>query len=349
MKPKLYGKTIAELQKICEDYGTKKYVAGQIAQWLYKKGAEDIAAMSNISLGLREKLLQDYEIGLKPYIQVLISEDGTKKYCFEYEQNTYVEAVCIFDKQRVTLCISTQAGCKMNCSFCATGKQGFKRNLTCNEILNIYRKVDEHDKIRNIVYMGMGEPLDNYEELTKSLEVLCSDYGYGFSPRRITVSTAGYIPNLKKFLDNTSVDLAVSLHNAVREERQEIMPIEKAYPIEDVLLLLRQYDWSGQRHLTFEYIVFEGLNNEKRHVKALSKLLNGLPCRVNLIPFNTVPDSPYKGADREQMVRFRDSLALKGVLTTIRASKGRDILAACGLLSTKELQEKTRKETSKRE
>lgn len=335
MKKYLFGKTLNELQILVENFNQKKFVAKQIAEWLYKKDITKIEDMTNLSKSFREELAKEYSVGLQPYIKVLTSKDGTKKYLFQYSDDVFVEAVSIFDKERVTLCISTQAGCKMNCDFCATGKQGFQRNLTTNEILNIFRSIDEFSSIKNIVYMGMGEPLDNYAEVKKSLEILCSDYGYGFSPHRITVSTAGFLPLLEKFLTETEVDVAISLHNPIPEERQKIMPIEKAYPIEKTIRILKHFDWTKQRHLTFEYIVFDSLNNEPKHVNVLAKLLNGLSCRINLIPFNTMPNTIYKGVTIEQMSNFKNLLNKKGILTTIRVSKGQDIMAACGLLSTK--------------
>ena len=335
MKEYLYGKTLEELQILVDKFKQKRFVAKQIAEWLYKKNVTQIEDMTNLSKDFREELAKEYSIGLQQYLKVLTSRDGTKKYLFQYSENVFVEAVSIFDKERVTLCISSQAGCKMNCDFCATGKQGFNRNLSTNEILNIFRSIDEFSSIKNIVYMGMGEPLDNYNEVKKTLEILCSEYGYGFSPHRITVSTAGFLPLLEKFLTETEVDVAISLHNPIPEERQKIMPIEKAYPIEKTIKILKHFDWTKQRHLTFEYIVFDSLNNEARHIKALGKLLNGLSCRINLIPFNTMPNTIYKGATTEQMMEFKNALNKKGILTTIRVSKGQDIMAACGLLSTK--------------
>lgn len=335
----LYGKTLKELQDICEQFNQKKFVAKQLAEWLYKKDAKEIADMTNISIAFREKLQEHYSIGLSPYINVLTSKDGTKKYLFQYPDNVFVEAVSIFDKDRVTLCISTQAGCKMNCDFCATGKQGFKRNLTSTEILNIFRNIDEYKQIKNIVFMGMGEPLDNWIQVKNTLEILTGEYAYAFSPHRITVSSAGFLPFMQKFLDETEVDVAISLHNPIAEERKEIMPIEKAYPIEQTIKLLKHYNWKSQRHLTFEYIVFDNLNNQARHIKALCRLLNGLPCRINLIRFHTIPNTRYKGVSDEEMIAFRDNLNKKGILTTIRTSKGEDIMAACGLLSTKKQSE----------
>ncbi|MGP1514636.1 MAG: 23S rRNA (adenine(2503)-C(2))-methyltransferase RlmN [Bacteroidales bacterium] len=345
----LLGLTIEEIQIIIKQMHAPSFVAQQICEWVYNKGVTDIMSMSNISLKLRKELKRNYIIGITPYIKEVISKDTTKKYLFKYSDGVLVEAVLIFDGNRITLCISTQVGCKMNCSFCATGKMGFLRNLTSNEIINIYRcldvgrwiikKEDTNDKmankISNIVFMGMGEPLDNFEQLRKTLDILTSKWGYAFSPRRITVSTCGYMPKMREFLELTNTDVAISLHNAIKKEREIIMPIEKVYSITKVVQLLKQYDWSGQRHLTFEYIVFKNLNDSDQHIKSLAKLLNGLACRINLIPFNTIPNSPFIGVGKEEMSSFAQKLKAKGFNATVRQSKGQDILAACGLLATK--------------
>ncbi len=339
----LIGKTFSEITKIIQDIAAPKFVSKQLCDWIYKKRVTDINSMTNISLKVREILSQQYTIGHIPHTKEVISKDGTRKYLFEYFGGVLVEAVLIFDNDRTTLCISTQAGCKMNCAFCATGKMGFVRNLTSHEIINIYSDLDAHINsidnrlsINNIVFMGMGEPLDNFDEVRNVLDILTSDWGYALSPRRITVSTCGFMPNLKEFLDKTNTDVAISLHNAIKEERKTIMPVDKAYPIEDVVRLLRSYDWTKQRHLTFEYIVFKDLNTSAAHINALAKLLNGLSCRINLIGFNTVPDTPFVGADKNEMQAFATKLKNKGFNVTIRKSKGSDISAACGLLSTKE-------------
>ncbi|MBR1774298.1 MAG: 23S rRNA (adenine(2503)-C(2))-methyltransferase RlmN [Bacteroidales bacterium] len=339
----LLGQTSEQITTIAKQTGAPSFTAKQICEWIYKKGATDIMQMSNLPLKLREKLAESYTVGRTLYSKEVISADGTRKYLFEYSGGVLVEAVLIFDGNRVTLCISTQAGCKMNCAFCATGKMGFVRNLYANEILNIYselnnrcREINSLLKIDNIVFMGMGEPLDNYQEVKTSLDILTARWGYALSPHRITVSTCGFLPKMKEFLDNTQTDVAVSLHNAIPSERKDIMPIEKAFPIEKVVELLRQYDWKKQRRLTFEYIVFNNLNDTARHINAIARLLNGLPCRINLIPFNTVPETLFVGADKDSMQQFAAKLKSKGFNTTIRQSKGADISAACGLLSTKE-------------
>lgn len=331
----LFGKTLSELKEICKELSLPAFTAKQIADWLYKKDIRTIEEMTNISLNNRKKLSELYSYGLTPPLSCMKSEDGTKKYLYQYGESDFVEAVMIPDKERTTLCVSTQVGCKMNCSFCATARQGFKRNLDCNEILNIIRSLLEYSDLTNIVYMGMGEPLDNFENVIKSIEVLTADWGFAMSGRRITVSTSGLLPRLREFLDKTNVHLAVSLHNPIPEERESIMPVEKSFKIADVVELLKTYDWNGQRRLTFEYIVFEGLNNQKRHVLALLRLLDGLNCRINLIRFHTIPNTPFISANEQSMIKLRDDLSSKGVICTIRASRGEDILAACGLLSTK--------------
>ncbi len=338
----LFGKTLSELKEICQGLSLPAFTAKQIADWLYKKDIRTIEEMSNISLRNRELLAEHYTFGLLPPMDCAVSEDGTKKYLYKYGESDFVEAVYIPDKDRATLCVSTQVGCRMNCAFCATARQGLRRNLTCNEILNIIRSLPEYSTLTNLVYMGMGEPLDNYDNVIKSIEILTSDWGFAMSPKRITVSTSGLLPKLKDFLDTTNVHLALSLHNPISEERKEIMPVEKANNIEAIADLLREYDWTGQRRLTFEYIVFEGLNNQKRHVLALLRLLDGLTCRVNLIRFHTIPDTPFVCASEESMIKLREAISAKGVICTIRASRGEDIFAACGLLSTKKILENER-------
>jgi len=218
-----------------------------------------------------------------------------------------------------------------------TGKQGFQANLTVNEILNQIRCLPEWHELTNIVFMGMGEPLDNIDNLMKSLEILTSDWGYARSPKRITVSTIGIIPTMKTFLENSHCHLAVSLHSPFNEERKKLMPVENVYPINEIVQLLKNYDWTGQRRLSFEYIMFKGLNDSLTHARALLKLLNGLNCRLNLICFHAIPGSTLEPSTNETIHSFKDFLNSKNLLTTIRASRGEDIFAACGLLSTKEL------------
>ncbi len=333
----LYGKTLSELEAICSEISLPKFTAKQIANWLYTNRVESIEGMTNISAKGREKLAESYCVGLKKPLQESASKDGTKKYLFQTHQGAFIESAYIPTTDRATLCVSSQAGCRMGCKFCATGKQGLQHSLSANEILNQVASIPESEGLTNIVFMGMGEPLDNLDNTLKAIEVLTSAWGYGWSPSRITLSTAGVTSALRRFLDETSVHLAISLHNPYHNEREEIMPIERAYPIAEIIELLREYDFSHQRRVSFEYIVMSGRNNHPHHIKELCKLLNGVKCRINLIKFHKIEGSPYFSPDDEKMIRFRDTLTAKGIHTTIRQSRGEDIEAACGLLSTAKL------------
>lgn len=335
-KEKLYGKTISELVAVTKRAGMPGFAAMQIADWLYKKEADSIDAMTNLAKKARESLSAGYCIGLSAPSGVAESSDGTKKYLFGVSQGKYVESAFIPDRERATLCVSTQAGCRMGCLFCMTGKQGFQGNLSANEILNQFRSLPERAGLTNIVYMGMGEPLDNLAEVMKSLEILTSPWGYGWSPSRITVSTIGMTGGIKELLEKSRCHLAVSLHSPFPEERSSLMPVQKSNNITEVLSIIRNFDFNSQRRVSFEYIVFEGLNDTTDHVKELARILNGIKCRINLIRFHPVPGSPFRSPGEEAMVRFRDALNAKGIITTIRASRGVDINAACGLLSTME-------------
>lgn len=329
----LLGKNIAELREVAAQVGLPKFAATQLAEWLYKKGATSFDQMTNISLAGRKALAERYTIGLSAPVSVAESGDGTKKYIFVVESGQRIESAYIPDGDRATLCISSQAGCKMGCKFCFTGRGGYHGQLSTAEILNQICSLPEKDSLTNIVLMGMGEPLDNPDNVLRALEVMTSAWGFGWSPTRITLSTVGVIPNLKRFLDESQCHLAVSLHNPFGDQRAEIMPVEKAFPIRKVVELLKQYDFSHQRRVSFEYIVLKETNDTPEHIKELARLLDGLKCRINLIRFHAIPDSPFVSPNDERMVWFRDSLTRKGIHTTIRASRGEDIKAACGLLS----------------
>lgn len=311
-----------------------RFAAKQIARWLYDKHATTIEAMSDLSARHRALLAETYEVGLTAPEKVSISTDGTKKYLYRTSQNHFIESAYIPDGDRATLCISSQAGCRMGCRFCATGRQGLQHSLSTNEILNQIGSLPERERLTNVVFMGMGEPLDNLDSLLPALEVLTSAWGFGWSPTRITVSTAGVASRLERFLEATQVHLAVSLHNPFPHERAEIMPVEKAWPIREVVEILRRYDFTHQRRVSFEYIVMSGLNDSPRHIRELCRLLDGIKCRINLIRFHKIPGSPYFSPDDRAMIAFRDALTAKGIHTTIRTSRGEDIQAACGLLST---------------
>ena len=339
-KPPLFGLTLYQLTELVLAEGLPKFAAKQIADWLYKKDIESIDEMTNLSLDTRKKLNDKYRIGLVKPSKVAESTDGTKKYLFATESLKFVEAAYIPDEDRATLCVSSQVGCKMGCLFCMTGKQGFQGNLSAGEIVNQLRSIPEWHKVTNIVYMGMGEPLDNLDNVLSSLDILTSDWGMAMSPRRITVSSIGVKPAMIKFLELSECHLAISLHNPFDEERKALMPIENVYPIQEIVDEIKKYDFSGQRRVSFEYIMFDGLNDTPIHVREMVKLLSGLICRVNLIRFHPIPNSPLQGSPDEQVFKFRDALTAKGIFTTIRASRGLDIQAACGLLSTKELQKK---------
>lgn len=337
MKESLFGKTLLEIQAVVLDLGLPKFAAKQITDWLYKKQISSIGEMSNLSLKARELLNENYELGLTSYTKVQASADGTKKYLFPTVQHKFIETAMIPERDRKTVCVSSQVGCKMGCLFCFTAKQGFQGQLSAGEIVNQIRSIDEVNEVSNIVYMGMGEPFDNLDEVLKSIEILTSDWGFAMSPRRITVSTIGIIPGMLTFLEKSEAHLAVSLHTPFNEERRSLMPVEVAYPIEEVVAEIKRWDFGRQRRVSFEYIVFEGLNDSPLHVKEMARLLSGLKCRINLIRFHPVPGTPLKSPDDATMQRFKDALNKKGILTTVRASRGQDIYAACGLLSTKEL------------
>lgn len=330
----LYGQTLPQLEAFCNRLEMPRFAAKQIARWLYDKHATTIEAMSDLSARHRALLAETYEVGLTAPEKVSISTDGTKKYLYRTSQNHFIESAYIPDGDRATLCISSQAGCRMGCRFCATGRQGLQHSLSTNEILNQIESLPERERLTNVVFMGMGEPLDNLDSLLPALEVLTSAWGFGWSPTRITVSTAGVASRLERFLEATQVHLAVSLHNPFPHERAEIMPVEKAWPIREVVEILRRYDFTHQRRVSFEYIVMSGLNDSPRHIRELCRLLDGIKCRINLIRFHKIPGSPYFSPDDRAMIAFRDALTAKGIHTTIRTSRGEDIQAACGLLST---------------
>ena len=330
----LYGQTLPQLEALCNRLEMPRFAAKQIARWLYDKHATTIEAMSDLSARHRALLAETYEVGLTAPEKVSISADGAKKYLYRTSQNHFIESAYIPDGDRATLCISSQAGCRMGCRFCATGRQGLQHSLSTNEILNQIESLPERERLTNVVFMGMGEPLDNLDSLLPALEVLTSAWGFGWSPTRITVSTAGVASRLERFLEATQVHLAVSLHNPFPHERAEIMPVEKAWPIREVVEILRRYDFTHQRRVSFEYIVMSGLNDSPRHIRELCRLLDGIKCRINLIRFHKIPGSPYFSPDDRAMIAFRDALTAKGIHTTIRTSRGEDIQAACGLLST---------------
>jgi len=337
MKQNLFGLTVQQLKTVVTSLHLPAFTATQLAEWMYKKQVLNFSEMTNISKQVREKLESEYIVMLTPPTKVQVSNDGTKKYLYATQTSKFIEAAYIPDADRATLCVSTQIGCKMGCLFCMTGKQGFQGNLTAGEILNQVQSLPEFEKLTNIVYMGMGEPMDNVEAVLDSIEIMTSDKGYSWSPKRITVSTIGIIPAMITFLEKSQAHLAVSLHSPFDAERQEIMPIQSVYPITQVIAEIRRWELGRQRRISFEYIMFKGVNDTQRHANELVRLLNGIKCRINLIRFHPIPDTPLEGTSYEGIVDFQNRLKAKGLTVTIRASRGEDIFAACGLLSTKEL------------
>ena len=347
MKKKLLGMSLQELRTMVQELSLPRFTASQIADWMYRKRVDSIDGMTNLSKAAREKLSEDWEVGWTMPAESFRSKDGTVKYLFEVEcpigsdgtlEGSVIEAVVIPDEDRKTLCISSQAGCKMGCRFCMTGRGGWHGNLDRAQILSQILSIPEGPELTNVVFMGMGEPLDNYGNLRRVLLVLTSDWGFGWSPKRITVSTIGVLPSLQRYLDEERCHLAVSLHNPFPEEREQMMPAQKAWNVCDIVKLLRKYDFSGQRRVSFEYTMFAGFNDDKRHADALIRLLKGLECRVNLIRFHKIPDFPYDTSSAAVMDAFKDRLNNNGITCTIRSSRGEDILAACGMLAGKHSQ-----------
>lgn len=336
-KAPLLGLSLEALKDVATSLGMPAFTGKQIAEWLYRKRVTSIEEMTNISKQNRARLAEQYTVGRVAPQQVATSKDGTRKYLFAVKDGAaLIEAVFIPDGERATLCISSQVGCKMNCLFCMTGKQGFGGHLTTAEIINQVLSVEESERLTNIVYMGMGEPLDNYANVRGTIDILTQSWGLGWSPKRVTLSTVGVRRSLEAFLSETNCHLAVSLHNPFHEERLGIMPAEAGMRLEDTLELIKKYDFSGQRRVSFEYIVFDGLNDSPRHASELARLLRGIPCRINLIPFHQIPNVPLRPTTAERMQAFQRMMEQAGYTTTIRTSRGEDISAACGMLSTME-------------
>ena len=341
MKQKLLGLRIDELSDVAMKLGLPRFAGKQIAEWIYGRHATSIDEMTNISKAHRALLAEHCEIGWAGPIDAQRSKDGTTKYLFPVETTQpasggkMVETVFIPEEGgRATLCVSSQVGCKMNCLFCQTGKQGFEGNLTANDILNQVYALPERDSLTNIVFMGQGEPMDNLDNVLRATEILTADYGWAWSPKRITVSSVGVKNKLKRFLEESNCHIAISLHAPTHALRAELMPAERGMSIEEVVELLRGYDFSHQRRLSFEYIVFGGINDTPAHARQIVALLKGLDCRINLIRFHQIPNVPLHGADETRLEQLRDYLTAHGIFPTIRASRGEDIYAACGLLST---------------
>ncbi len=357
MKP-LLGLSLNELKEVASNLGLPAFVGKQMADWIYRKHVTKLDDMRNISKAALHKLKEEYCIGASAPVDEQRSVDGTVKYLYATAKGDFIETVFIPDGDRATLCVSSQVGCKMHCKFCMTGRQGYVNSLTAGDILNQVYSLPERERLTNIVFMGQGEPMDNLDNVLKATQVLTSEWGYGWSPKRITVSTVGLAKGLQRFLNESHCHLAVSLHHPIPSGREMLMPAEKAFSIVDVVHLLEQYDFcrkhnvrqqqegARQRRVSFEYIVFSGINDTLRHADALIDLLKNLDCRINLIRFHDIPDTDLHGVSDEKMLRFRDYLTAHGLFTTIRASRGQDIFAACGLLSTAKQEAQKREKTS---
>lgn len=336
-KKPLLGMSPDELSALVAEMGMPRFTAKQIAQWIYEKRATTIDEMTNLSKVNRQRLSEAYCVGRYAPAGEARSIDGTVKYLFRVTDGQMIESVYIPENDRATLCVSSQAGCKMNCRFCMTGKQGFHGSLTAAEILNQIFSIPESEKLTNIVFMGMGEPMDNYGEVMRAIAVLTGKWGLAWSPKRVTVSTIGKMAELRRLCEESDVHIAISVHSPFHTERLSLMPVEKAYPIAKVMEMLKSYDFEHQRRLSVEYIMWSGLNDDTVHADALAKLLSGLKVRVNLIRFHAIPGVDLKTSDEQRMVAFRDRLNDKGIVCTIRRSRGEDIMAACGMLAGKNL------------
>lgn len=327
--------SLSQLRQVVAQLGMPRFTAKQLAEWIYVHRAKSFDEMNNISKANRARLQDAYSLGLKAPIKEQRSVDGTAKYLFGVGDGQAVESVYIPDDDRATLCISSQKGCRMNCHFCMTGKQGYHGNLTANQIINQVLSVPESESLTNVVFMGMGEPMDNLQEVMQAIEVMTAPWGLAWSPKRITVSSIGKIRELTQLVEQTNVHIAISVHSPYHAERASLMPVENAYPINKVMRMLSNYDFAHQRRLSLEYIMFNGLNDDMEHAQALEQLIDRQPIRVNLIRFHAIPGVNLKTSDEERMVRFRDYLNSRGIICTIRRSRGEDIFAACGMLAGK--------------
>ena len=342
-KPNLKDMTLDEIEIFISDLGKEKYRARQVMKWLYRSGATSFDQMTNLSKDFRSGLSVISRISALEIKEVQASQDTTKKILFELEDGNFIESVLIPGKNHWTLCVSSQVGCKMGCRFCLTGKQGWKRNLLPSEItdqLTMLRfNTPEGEKIKNIVMMGMGEPLENYENVLKAIRIITADTGIGFSKRRVTLSTCGIPPMIDRLGKDACVNLAVSLNAPDNETRSFLMPINKRYPLETLLEACREYQMPRRRRLTFEYILIEGVNSSPKDAERLARLLRGIRCKVNIIPFNEYPGSAFKTPAEADVEAFRNLLIKHNYTAIIRSSRGSDILAACGQLSGREAQE----------
>ncbi|WLQ17291.1 23S rRNA (adenine(2503)-C(2))-methyltransferase RlmN [Hahella aquimaris] len=342
-KINLLGMNRSDLESFFESLGEKKFRATQLMKWMYHLGVSDFDLMTNMSKALREKLKDVAEVSVPEVIYEDISADGTRKWVMRLAGGNSIETVYIPDNGRGTLCVSSQIGCSLDCSFCSTGKQGFNRNLSSAEIIGqlwvAARSFGDYDLskeryVTNVVFMGMGEPLLNFDNVVRACDVMMDDFGFGISKRRLTVSTSGLVPALDKLGDVTDVSLAISLHAPNNPLRDVLVPVNKKYPIEELLAACHRYlgKLSDKRRITVEYTLIAGVNDSETHARELRDLLRDLPCKINLIPFNPFPNSGYERPSRNATLRFQKVLSDAGYVATIRTTRGDDIDAACGQL-----------------
>lgn len=334
-RPPLLGMTIEQLRQVCQSVGARPFAARQLARWLYVARVKSFDDMTDLSKEVRKKLSQSYTVGREAPLAEWRSVDGTVKYLFCGTAGRDVEAVFIPDRERATLCVSSQAGCRMGCKFCMTGRQGFHGNLTVAQIINQVLSVENSSDLTNLVFMGMGEPTDNVDAVLQAIDVLTAPWGLAWSPKRITVSTIGRLPEIERLLNETKVHIAISVHSPFAASRAAIMPSERAWPLRRIFDKLAQYDWRKQRRLSVEYIMWKGQNDDLRHADALAALVKPVDARVNLIRFHDIGDTNLQPSAKPTMEKFRDRLNALGVTATIRASRGEDIMAACGMLAGK--------------
>ena len=325
-----------ELLAYINGLGERPYRAEQIFRWVFQRRAASIDQMTDISKAFRERLKEEYAIAGNRVLDVRRSSDGTRKFLSELEDSSRIESVLIAEGDRLTLCVSSQAGCAMGCKFCMTGMGGFTRNLTLAElagqVFSAFELLEGEERVTNIVLMGMGEPLANYDNVLKFTNVLTSNMGFNFSRNKVTLSTAGLVPAIRRFGQEGDVNLAVSLNATTDEVRDRIMPVNRKYPIEELMAELRRYPLKSRKYITIEYVLIGGLNDSDEDARRLARLLRAIPCKVNLIPFNEFAGSPFKGPAPERVERFHYIMKQSGYTVIVRLSKGGEIQAACGQL-----------------
>jgi 23S rRNA (adenine2503-C2)-methyltransferase len=341
-----------DMKQFFTDLGEKSFRGTQVLQWIHQYGVQDVSEMSNLSKALRERLINETEIKLPEVVLDKLASDGTRKWLLKLADGNCIETVFIPEDDRGTLCVSSQVGCALNCSFCSTAQQGFNRNLTVAEIIGqvwmavrlLARDGKRHDRtVSNVVMMGMGEPLLNFENVVKAMDIMMDDHAYGLSKYRVTLSTSGVVPALTELAKVSNVALAVSLHAPNDELRNELVPINKKYPLEQLLSVCRDYyKDEPRRKITMEYVMLDGVNDSPAHARQLAKILQGIPAKVNLIPFNPFPQTHYKRSSSANIKRFSEIVQAAGLITTTRKTRGDDIDAACGQL-VGEVQDRTRR------